>query len=170
MLKFFLNSNTTSYLRGLEGEFGDSTNAIRLELNRFEEAGMLRSYTKGNKKFFQANTEHPLFNEVHSLVMKYVGIDRIVENVIERLGEVRAVYLVGDFARGINGDIIDLTFVGNVNGEYLIQLIDKVEPIVKRKVRYLIYGTQDEFEEAWKKRDINPFLIWEEDITKQEAV
>lgn len=111
-----------------------------------------------------------MFNEVHSLVMKYVGIDRIVENVIERLGEVRAVYLVGDFARGINGDIIDLTFVGNVNGEYLIQLIDKVEPIVKRKVRYLIYGTQDEFEEAWKKRDINPFLIWEEDITKQEAV
>jgi len=95
MLKFFLNSSTTSYLRGLEGEFGDSTNAIRLELNRFEDAGMLRSYTKGNKKFFQANTEHPLFNEVHNLVMKYVGIDRIVENVVERLGDVRSVYLVG---------------------------------------------------------------------------
>jgi len=130
---------------------------------------MLQSYTKGNKKFFQANTEHPLFNEVHSLVMKYVGIDRIVENVIERLGEVRAVYLVGDFSRGINGDIIDLTFVGNVNQEYLIQLIDKVEPIVKRKVRYLIYHTQEEFDQAWSKRDINPFLIWEDDITKQDV-
>ena len=169
MLKFFLNSNTTSYLRGLEGEFGDSTNAIRLELNRFEDAGMLRSYTKGNKKFFQANTEHPLFNEVHSLVMKYVGIDRIVENVVERLGEVRAVYLVGDFSRGINGDIIDLIFVGEVNREYLIQLIDKVEPIVKRKVRYLIYDKQNEFEETWNKREINPFLIWEDDKAKQEV-
>ena len=163
MLKFFLNSNTTSYLRGLEGEFGDSTNAIRLELNRFEDAGMLRSYTKGNKKFFQANTDHPLFNEVHSIVMKYVGIDHIVENVIERLGEVTAVYLVGDFSRGINGDIIDLAFVGKVNGEYLVQLIDKVEPIVKRKVRYLVYSTQKEFEEVWSKREINPFLIWEDD-------
>ncbi len=170
MLKFFLNSNTTSYLRGLEGEFGDSTNAIRLELNRFEDAGMLRSYTKGNKKFFQANTEHPLFNEVHSLVMKYVGIDRIVENVVERLGEVRAVYLVGDFSRGINGDIIDLIFVGEVNKEYLIQLIDKVEPIVKRKVRYLIYDKHNEFEETWNKREIKPFLIWEEDKAKQEVV
>lgn len=169
MLKFFLNSNTTSYLRGLEGEFGDSTNAIRLELNRFEAAGLLRSYTKGNKKFFQANTDHPLFNEIHSLVMKYVGIDRIVENVVERLGEVRAVYLVGDFSRGINGDIIDLIFVGKVNGEYLIQLIDKVEPIVKRKVRYLIYSTQEEFVGVWSRREINPFLIWENDMIKQEV-
>lgn len=167
MLKFFLNSNTTSYLRGLEGEFGDSTNAIRLELNRFEEAGMLRSYSKGNKKFFQANTEHPLFNEVHNLVMKYVGIDRIVENVVERLGDVYAVYLGGDFSRGINGDIIDLIFVGKVNREYLIQLIDKVEPMVKRKVRYLIYETNEEFESAWQKRPLVPFLIWEDDQLKQ---
>ena len=39
LLKFFLNSNTTAYLRGLEEEFGESTNSIRLELNRFEKAG-----------------------------------------------------------------------------------------------------------------------------------
>ena len=79
-------------------------------------------------------------------------------------------YLVGDFSRGVNGDIIDLTFVGKVNGEYLIQLIEKVEPIVKRKVRYLIYDTQEEFDTVWSKRDINPFLIWEDGITKQGVV
>jgi len=48
LLKFFLNSNATSYLRGLESEFGESTNSIRIELNRFEEAGMLTSYNQGN--------------------------------------------------------------------------------------------------------------------------
>ena len=37
LLKFFLNAQTKSYLRSLEGEFGESTNAIRLELNKFEE-------------------------------------------------------------------------------------------------------------------------------------
>ena len=57
LLKFFLNSNTTSYLRGLEGEFGESSNAIRVELNKLEEAGMLSSEVKGNKKMFKANTE-----------------------------------------------------------------------------------------------------------------
>ena len=39
LLKFFLNSSTKAYLRGLEAEFGESTKAIRLELNRFEQIG-----------------------------------------------------------------------------------------------------------------------------------
>ena len=50
MLKFFLNSSSTGYLRGLETEFDESTNSIRLELNRFEEAGLLTSITDNNKK------------------------------------------------------------------------------------------------------------------------
>jgi len=61
LLKFFLNSSTSSYLRDLESEFGESTNAIRLELNRFEQAGLLSSASIGNKKMFSANTQHPLF-------------------------------------------------------------------------------------------------------------
>ena len=46
LLKFFLNSKATSYLRGLESEFGESSNGIRIELNRFEKAGMLSSFVK----------------------------------------------------------------------------------------------------------------------------
>jgi len=53
LLKFFLNSDTTSYLRGLESEFGESTNSIRVELNRLEEAGLLITASDGNKKMFR---------------------------------------------------------------------------------------------------------------------
>ena len=55
LLKFFLNSNSSSYLRGLESEFGESSNAIRLELNKFEKAGLLTTTTNGNKKMFKAD-------------------------------------------------------------------------------------------------------------------
>ena len=58
LLKFFLNSSTTAHLRGLETEFGDSSNAVRVELNRFEEAGLLTSSRDGNKKIYQANTQY----------------------------------------------------------------------------------------------------------------
>lgn len=40
-----------AYLRGLAEEFGESTNAIRLELNHLEEAGLLTAETEGNKKY-----------------------------------------------------------------------------------------------------------------------
>jgi len=63
LLKFFLNSDTTGYLRSLEPEFGESTNAIRQELNRFEQAGLLAADKKGNKKVYHANTRHPLFHQ-----------------------------------------------------------------------------------------------------------
>ncbi|MFM7765002.1 MAG: hypothetical protein ACKO6I_05010, partial [Sphingomonadales bacterium] len=86
LLKFFLNANATAYLRNLEEEFGESTNAIRLELNKFEEAQMLTSEPVGKKKIFKVNTSHPLFRDLHNIVLKYVGLDQIVEHVIRRLG------------------------------------------------------------------------------------
>ncbi len=85
LLKFFLNCNTTAYLRSLESEFGESTNAIRIELNRLEKAGMLTSRLDGNKKIFQADISHPLYREIHNILLKHVGLDRIIEDVIERL-------------------------------------------------------------------------------------
>ena len=160
LLKFFLNSNTRAYLRSLEGEFGESTNAIRLEINRFEEAGMLTSEIQGNKKMFRANTSHPLFLEIHNILLKYVGLDRIVEDVIKRLGEVNRVYLVGEFSKGLDSGIIDLVFIGNIDKSYLINLIEKTEDLVKRKIRYIIY-TETELEKSETAAlSPKPLLLW----------
>ena len=170
LLKFFLNSRNTAYLRSLENEFGESTNAIRIELNRFEDAGMLSSYNRGNKKIFQANTEHPLFKEVHNIVRKYVGLDRIIDNVVNRLGDVRRVYLAGEFARGVNSDIIDLILVGDIDQQYLLKLIERTEDLVNRRIRYLIYPTQDDLMASWATRQPEPFLIWSaENVEGNEA-
>lgn len=163
LLKFFLNSNTTSYLRGLEGEFGESSNAIRVELNKLEEAGMLSTEVIGNKKMFKANTKHPLFKEIHNILLKHIGLDRIIENVVNRLGDVSRVYLIGDFAKGLNSQIIDLIFVGNIDKTYLLELVEKAENLIQRKVRYLIYQ-EDELSER-ELNEINPerLLLWAKD-------
>lgn len=163
LLKFFLNSKTQAYLRSLESEFGESSNAIRVELNRLEKAGMLESHLDGNKKMFQANIKHPLFKEVHNIVLKHIGLDRVVENVIERLGEVSKVFVVGDFAKGLDSQVIDLVFIGNIDQKYLIQLIDKVEELIKRRIRYLIY--EEEKFEQMEKDDFPAahLLLWSKD-------
>jgi hypothetical protein len=166
LLKFFLNSNAKAYLRGLETEFGESTNAIRIEINRFEQAGMLKSKMVGNKKVFQANTTHPLFNEVHNILLKYVGFDHIIENIIERLGDVRRVFVVGEFSKGLDSQIIDLVFVGKVDTAYLVNLIEKAEQLMSRKVRYIIYSEEEAEEVDWSKYDPQPLLLWTDDVAK----
>jgi hypothetical protein len=163
LLKFFLNSSSRSYLRGLESEFGDSTNAIRLELNRFEKAGMLKSYTEGNRKYFQANTDHPLFGEVHNILMKYIGFDKIIDTVIERLGEIREVYIIGQFSNGIDSPVIDLLFTGDIDENYLIRLIRKAEGLINRKIRYIIYRTDEIPGIEWNKFETKPLLLWSKD-------
>ncbi len=163
LLKFFLNSNTTSYLRHLEGEFGESTNGIRLELNKFEEAGMLESFKKGNRKYFRANTKHPLFNEVHNILLKYIGFDRIVEEVIERLGDVEKVFVVGELAKGLDSGIIDLIFVGDIDKHYLLKLVDKAEELIQRKIRYLIYSNDELRGIDWGGYNPKPLLLWSKD-------
>lgn len=160
LLKFFLNSETTSYLRGLESEFGESTNSIRLELNRLEEAGMLTSSLKGNKKFFKSNTKHPLYNEVHNILLKYIGFDQIIEGVIERLGDVKKVYVTGEFAKGLDSQIIDLVFIGDIDKEYLVRLIGRTEPLINRKIRYISYSNKEERSIDWSKLDFKPLLLW----------
>ena len=160
LLKFFLNPDNRAHLRGLESEFGESSNAIRLELNKFEEADMLKSETEGNRKVFRANKKHPLFGDVQSLLRKYVGIDQLVETVISRLGDVERVYLVGDFARGINSEIIDLIIVGNVKEAYLFKLVKKAEEVLNKKVRFLIYSLEECTEKQPLNAESHKLVIW----------
>lgn len=159
LLKFFLNSKTTGYLRNLESEFGESTNAIRQELNRFEGAGMLTSGMEGNKKVFRANTGHPLFEEVHKILLKYVGLDKVIEHVIKRLGNVEQVFLAGEMAKGLDSSVIDLIIVGEPDKNYLVDLIEKAEKLIKRKVRYLVYSVED-FRNDPSLIDSPSLLLW----------
>lgn len=159
LLKFFLNSNTTSYLRDLEDEFGESTNAIRLELNRFENAGMLQSEISGNKKIFKANTSHPLFSDLHSILLKYTGIDHIVEEVISLLGGVEQAYITGKLARGTDSTVMDICITGSgIDRVYLTRLVEKAEKLLKRKIRYMIIEPYEA--EVFLKSYPEALLLW----------
>jgi hypothetical protein len=137
LLKFFLNSSTKAYLRGLEAEFGESTNAIRIELNRFEKAGLLTSHPEGNRKFFTANSAHPLFPDIQSLMLKHLGIDQLIDQVIEHLGEVQKVYLTGSFARGQESPDIEILLVGGqIDTQYLENIIAKAGKLIHKNIIY----------------------------------
>ncbi len=161
LLKFFLNAASKSYLRNLESEFGESTNAIRVELNRFEEAGLLESKVEGNRKYFSANTKHPLFPEIHSILRKYVGIDQIIENILRELGGLKKAYLTGDLARGKDCGTVELLLVCNgINTDYLAYLSTRAETMIGRKIRYDLINSDGE--KHWLKEHPDALLVWKE--------
>ena len=160
LVKFFLNSSTTSYLRGLEEEFNESTNSIRIELNRFEKAGFLESYSQSNKKVFKVNVKHPLFKDINSIVLKLVGLDHVIDYVLQRLGNLEKVYLVGSLSQGKESENIDLVLVGDINHEFLMELIVKAEKKIHKKINYISFKETEFKLTDITKLGISPLLLW----------
>lgn len=130
-------------MRGLAEEFNESTNAIRKELNNLSEAGYLEKEAQQNRVSYRANVKHPLFGALQNIVHKYLGLDRIVETVLSRMGEVQQVVVTGDYAEGRDSGIIEVTIVGPaLNADYLEQLAPKVEGIIGRKVIFTLYNSK----------------------------
>ena len=164
LLKFFLNSHSKAHLRGLAEEFGESTNSIRHELNNLSKAGYLVSNGKGNIIEYSANIEHPLYPELKSLVHKYMGIDKIIDNIvnkmISRLGQLEMAFITGDYAEGKDSGIIDLILVGDVNSKNLHGYVEKAEGLINRKIRTLVLSN-DEFERNRKSLQADTALwLW----------
>lgn len=137
LVRFFLNQSNHGYLRGLAEEFKESSNAIRLELNRFEKAGLLISFLIGNKKIYKANGNHPLTKDIHSIVLKYVGIDNSIEEVIKKMGNLSEAWITGDFAIGKDNKFVDILLIGkDINLTALSELVEKAEKAITHKIRY----------------------------------
>lgn len=162
LMKFFLNSATISYLRDLAAEYGESTNAIRLELNHLESAGLLQSSIRGNKKLFTANIGHPLYPDIRRLLLKHTGIDQVIESVVTGLGGLEQAYLTGSFAHGRDSQLIELLLIGSTIDEaYLVQIIDKVQSLIKREIRYTIMEVNGS--PVPKQELSEALLLWEMD-------
>ena len=147
LTKLILNPASKVYLRGLERDLGVSSNTVRLELNKLHEMRLIQVQEEDKNfkvKYYIINQAHPMFHNLRGVILQFAGLDQIVDQIIKKLGNVNQVYLTGELAEGKNSPFVDLVVVGNINRKYLYQLIEKVEPLIKKKVRVGVFG-KDEF-------------------------
>jgi predicted DNA-binding protein YlxM (UPF0122 family) len=167
LIRLFFNPQTRSYLRELAKEFNVSTNSVRGELNQLKRTHLLKSQKDGRQIYYMANPEHPLYEDLKSMVSKVMGIDKVVDGIVSRLGDLEKAYLIDDYAEGKDTGVIDLLLVGNVNQHHLNDLSRKTERYIKRKIRSLILS-HEEFKEYRQRIKGRPrILIWETISTEQ---
>ena len=117
----------------------ESSNAIRKELNHLYDAGYLEKVKSNNKVEYRANINHPLFSILQKVVLKHLGLEDLVETVLERMGNVKQIILIGDYAKGYDSGNIEVFLIGkNLNMEYIAQLEEKIEKLIKRKVSFYL--------------------------------
>jgi hypothetical protein len=159
LLRFFLNPSASGYLRQLAKEFGESTNSIRVELNKLTAAKILTRESDGRNKIYRANTTHTLFEDIRNIVLKSTGIDQIISNIIQKLGHLKLAFVRGDYALGKDNGLIDLVVVGKeINQQELERVRLKTEKLIQRKISVLIL-TEDEYTKLQVSLQKNPILI-----------
>ena len=139
LIKFFVSQANRGYLNGLATEMGESTNAIRKELNHLHDAGYLQKEKSNNKIQYKANTGHPMFSVLQKVILKHLGLEDAVEIVLERMGDVEQIILIGNYAKGIDSGKIEMIIVGqDLNTSYVRNLEEKLEKLISRKVAFIL--------------------------------
>jgi predicted AAA+ superfamily ATPase len=145
LARLFLNPAAQVYLRQLERELQVSSNTVRLELNKLAEMKLISTVVAedGKIKKYEANTSHPLFINLRSIILKYVGVDHLIEEVFYQLGELDEVFLTGEIAEGKTAPFIDLVLVGNLDRIFLDQLLNRAERLLNKKIRIALYAPSE---------------------------
>ena len=166
-MRLFLNPERNAYLRELSNEFNVSSSQVKDELQQLTASGLLISEKQGRQINYHANTEHPLFPELNSMVKKSLGMDRILESIIERLGNLKLAMLLDDYAEGKDTGLLDLLLVGDIKRNNLEDLVNKTEKYIGRKIRTLVL-TENEFKNMKDNLSNRPNLIlWVSDKFKK---
>jgi len=119
----------------------DSTNVSR-ELARLEKTGILVSTTEGRQKYYQANRQSPLFNELHGLMLKTVGVADIIKKALEpRMADIKLAFIFGSVARKAENRFsdIDLLVVGDITFGEVVDLISTAEEALSRELNPVVY-------------------------------
>jgi predicted nucleotidyltransferase len=148
-LLFGIDSNAY-HLREIERRSGLAIATIGQEANKLEKLGLIRKRKDGNRTYYQANREHPLYKAIHDLVLKTSGLADILRQSLSSAG-IKIAFVFGSIATGEEGpeSDIDLFIIGDIGLRSLSKLLTKPSRIIGREINPYVM-TADEF----KKRKI----------------
>ena len=80
-----------------------------------------------------------MYEILRKVVLKHLGLEDIIEHVLNQIGEVNEIHVLGDYAKGLDTGLIEVLLIGNqLNTKYLNNLELKIEKLIERKVQFII--------------------------------
>jgi predicted nucleotidyltransferase len=123
------------------------------------QSGLITSELVGRQRHYRANPASPIFDELHSIVMKTGGIPAELRSALDRLkARVSLAFIYGSIAKNAAhaSSDIDLMIVGDdLSLEEVFSCLASAEARLARKVNPTLYSS-DEFRR--RQADGNSFL------------
>jgi len=141
----FSNPSRQYYLSELARSAGTSAGNVQRELSRFVRDRLITREKKGNLVFFVINTRHALYPEIRSLILKTIGIEGVLRNLLQKFKQIRLALIYGSFARGEEkGESdIDLMIVADGTLEKFYAALSKLESRFNREINTTAYSAAE---------------------------
>jgi DNA-binding transcriptional ArsR family regulator len=142
-----LNSHQPLYAAELAKHFGVRASSLQRDLAKFTEAGILKMSRNGNRTYFQANEECPVFPELRVLLIKTSSlVDVLQDELAPFASEIKVAAVYGSIASGTetSGSDIDLLIIGSVKMIELSPLLEQATAKLRRQINPTLY-TSEEF-------------------------
>jgi predicted nucleotidyltransferase len=152
-----LNASESFHLREIARRCGVPLRSVQRELEVLEGIELVERDRRGRQVFVKVRTTHPLYQDLHSLLVKTEGLAIPLCQELERIGGVEAAAVYGSVASGTDTGLsdVDLLVVGMPDEVELHDAISSLEEKLGRPVNYTLI-THKEFRTRVKQHD--PFL------------
>lgn len=158
LLKLFLmNADREFYMREAAGVSSLPLQAVQRETDKLVKSGLIVRRAHGNRVYFRANRQSPIFEEMRAIIFKTAGLGDVLRQSVQASGKVKAAFIFGSVAAGtedISSDI-DLLVIGSITGRELSSLLAPARETIDREINQI---TMDESEFRRRLRAKDHFL------------
>ncbi len=121
--------------REIERRSGLSESSVRRELRSLESLDLLLSRRDGNRVYYRANEDHPLYGEIHGMVLKTSGLADLLKAALDDK-RITLAFVFGSVAAGEEqaGSDVDLMVVGDIGLRDLSGMLAPVTDRIGREI------------------------------------
>lgn len=155
---FFSNTSEMFYVREITRATKEEINAVRRELERMLEYGLVKVEQRGNRSYYSLNPRYVFFQELQQMVAKSTGLGLKLRKLQRKLGTLSFVMFSAKFVqhKRPRPDEVDVLIIGDVVLPELQTLIKEEEEKIAREINYAVFS-DEEFQFRKTRRD--PFIM-----------
>ncbi len=139
------------HMREIERRSGYAIGTIQTELKKLLRLDLVKKRKDGNRLYYRANKEHPLYPDIRSLVLKTIGLGDILKNALRQVSDISIAFVFGSIARHdeMAGSDVDLMVIGKLG---------------LRKLTGMLSGMSEQI-----GREINPYVLSVNEFVKRKT-
>ena len=141
----FGSDNVALYMREIERKSGFSIGTVQRELKKLVELDLIIKRKDGNRVYFEANRDNPIYNDICNVTQKTVGLIHILQKALIRTKDIEFAFIFGSYATGkenSNSDI-DLMVIGNLGLRNVVSLLSGISEKTGREINPHIFWTTE---------------------------